>query len=91
MGNPKGSARYTAIICRETCPEPEFPEGERDPEIYLWSDPETWDSGAVPVEGEDVSIKFIKQIKLDVDPPALGTLTINGVLIFDTEKEETLL
>jgi len=26
-----------------------------------------------------------------VDPPALGTLTINGVLFFDTQRDESVL
>jgi len=48
------------VICRETCPEPEFPDGERNPTIYNWSDPDAWDSGQVPVEGDDVTIKYIR-------------------------------
>ena len=28
---------------------------------------------------------------MDVDPPALGTLTINGVLLFDEARAESLL
>ena len=49
----------------------------------LWSDPDTWESGEVPVAGEVVMIPEGKSVLLDVDTEALGGLTVNGYLSFD--------
>jgi len=47
-----------------------------------WSDPKSWPSGKVPVAGEAVTIARGRSITLDVSPPALRSLTINGKLSF---------
>lgn len=68
--------------------EPEVTEDESevtedesdDPLPRLWSDPETW-GGTKPVAGEDVAIEG--KVILDESPPALGVITINGILQFD--------
>lgn len=46
-----------------------------------WSDPATW-GGTVPAAGADVTIPAGRQVQLDVSPPALGKLTIEGALVF---------
>jgi cell surface hyaluronidase len=46
-----------------------------------WSDPATW-NGSLPVAGMDVTIPAGKTVLLDVSPPALKSLTIQGSLIF---------
>src|SRR5215472_12835318 len=46
-----------------------------------WSDPVTW-NGHLPVAGGDVTIPAGKTVLLDVSPPALKSLTIQGTLIF---------
>jgi hypothetical protein len=48
----------------------------------LWSDPATWPDERVPRAGDKVTIASGKQVTLDVSPPALGGLTINGKLSF---------
>src|SRR6478735_799323 len=48
----------------------------------LWSKPATWPNNKVPVAGEKVDIASGKEVILDVSPPALGGLTINGKLSF---------
>jgi hypothetical protein len=48
----------------------------------LWSDPASWPDGKVPGEGDAVTIARDKEIVLDVDPPALRSLTIQGKLSF---------
>jgi cell migration-inducing and hyaluronan-binding protein len=53
----------------------------------LWSDPATWPSGRVPLEGEAVTIDSGKEVVLDVSPPVLGSLTINGKLSFASDKD----
>ncbi len=52
-----------------------------------WSDPVTW-GGKVPVEGAAVTIPKGKTILLDVSPPPLGSLRIDGALIFDERDLE---
>src|SRR6188508_2906098 len=47
-----------------------------------WSDPATWPNRKVPVAGEAVTIAKDKDVVLDVSPPALGGVTIDGKLSF---------
>jgi hypothetical protein len=50
--------------------------------ITRWSDPATWPNKKVPAAGDRVNIDSGKDVVLDVSPPALGGLTINGKLRF---------
>src|SRR5690606_22849069 len=52
-----------------------------------WSDPATWPNGKVPVAGEKVIIPRDKEVVLDVSPPPLGGLSIDGKLIFSNEAD----
>src|SRR4030095_6115019 len=45
-----------------------------------WSDPATWPDRKVPAAGDKVTIATDKNVLLDVSPPALGGLTIDGKL-----------
>src|SRR6187551_967562 len=47
-----------------------------------WSDKASWPNKKVPVAGEKVEIASGKEVILDVSPPALGGLTVNGKLSF---------
>src|SRR6059036_2430210 len=47
-----------------------------------WSDPATWPDRKVPVAGDKVTIAAGKDVVLDVSPPALHGLTIDGKLSF---------
>ena len=47
-----------------------------------WSDPATWPDGKLPAAGDKVTIAKDKNVLLDVSPPALGSLTIDGKLSF---------
>ena len=47
---------------------------------YYWSNPTSWPSGKVPVQGENVEIPNNIKMYLDVNPPALNQLTIKGTL-----------
>src|SRR5580698_3114261 len=53
----------------------------------VWSDPKSWPDGKVPREGDAVTIGRDKDVVLDVSPPALRSLTINGKLSFSNEKD----
>src|SRR5688500_11544701 len=47
-----------------------------------WSDPATWPDRRVPRAGDKVTIAAGKNVLLDVSPPALGGLSIDGKLTF---------
>jgi len=50
--------------------------------LERWSVPESWNSG-VPLQGEIATIPVGRTIFLDIDPPELGGLVIEGELVFD--------
>jgi cell migration-inducing and hyaluronan-binding protein len=55
-----------------------------------WSDPATWPNKKVPAAGDKVDIASGKEVLLDVSPPQLNGLTINGKLTFDDKADLTL-
>jgi cell migration-inducing and hyaluronan-binding protein len=57
-------------------------------QLRPWSDPASWPSGRLPVAGEDVTIALDQQMLLDVSPPPLGILRIEGALVFDQQDLE---
>ena len=56
----------------------------------LWSEPSTWSGGQVPSAGGEVVIASGQEVILDVSPPALGNITINGKLSFADESDLAL-
>ena len=50
--------------------------------VERWSNPATW-GGRVPQSGDAVTIPAGKVVLLDVSPPPLQSLTIEGELVFD--------
>src|SRR5687768_13554303 len=52
-----------------------------------WSDAATWPDRKVPRAGDKVTIAAGKEVILDVSPPALGGLTINGKLTFADKSD----
>ncbi len=53
----------------------------------LWSNPDTWPNRKVPVAGDKVIIGRDKDVILDVSPPALGGLSIDGKLTFSNDAD----
>jgi cell migration-inducing and hyaluronan-binding protein len=53
----------------------------------LWSDPATWPDGKVPRAGDTVTIEKGKDVLLDVSPPLLGGLRIDGKLSFSDKAD----
>jgi hypothetical protein len=53
-------------------------------------DPATWPNRKVPVAGDKVVIEQNQQVVLDVTPPALNGVTINGKLSFANNKDVEL-
>src|SRR5215831_9992369 len=64
-------------------------EGSRAPSAKpaRWSDPATWPDGQVPRAGDKVTIAADKDVVLDVSPPALGGVTIDGKLSFANNRD----
>src|SRR5688572_14991459 len=52
-----------------------------------WSSPATWPGGKVPVKGDQVTIGKDMNVILDVSPPELRSLTINGKLSFANNRD----
>src|SRR5687767_11228198 len=52
-----------------------------------WSDPAAWPDGKVPREGDAVTIARDTEVVLDVDPPALRSLTVDGKLSFADDRD----
>src|SRR5665213_2963883 len=55
-----------------------------------WSDPATWPDKKVPAKDAAVTIEKNMNVVLDVSPPALRSLTINGKLSFADNKDLAL-
>ena len=55
-----------------------------------WSDPAAWPSGKVPAAGEAVTIPRGTEVVLDVSPPELRSLTVQGKLTFADERDLSL-
>jgi hypothetical protein len=55
-----------------------------------WSDPNTWPNRKVPIAGDKVTIGRDKDVILDVSPPALGGLSIDGKLTFSNDADVEL-
>src|SRR6187399_790394 len=55
-----------------------------------WSDASAWPSGKVPAAGEEVTIPRGTEVMLDVSPPELRSLTVQGKLTFADERDLAL-
>src|SRR5690606_35019482 len=55
-----------------------------------WSDPAAWPGGKVPGAGDAVTIGPDMDVVLDVDPPALRSVTIDGKLRFADDSDIAL-
>jgi hypothetical protein len=55
-----------------------------------WSDPAAWPGGKVPAAGEAVTIARDVHVVLDVAPPALRSLTVDGKLSFAEDRDIAL-
>lgn len=60
------------------------------PNAKRWSDPASWPDGKVPVTGADVVIAKGTDLLLDVSPPPLASLKIEGSLTADERDLELI-
>ena len=70
------------VIAPAAQPEPENPEV-----LKPWSAADSWPDGRVPVEGDSVLVPAGTRIVLDVSPPRLATLDIQGALVIEGGPE----
>ncbi|MEM9188075.1 MAG: G8 domain-containing protein [Myxococcota bacterium] len=77
QGNTEGGATLPGGDFPPTGDVPDLPPGS----FLRWSEAEEW-LGFEPSSGSDVTIPAGITVALDVDTPALGTLNIDGELVF---------
>ena len=82
--------KINAIACEDECPEEQVPQGERQKTFRYWSDVENWPDSRLPEENENVTIPYEWKMIMDVDPPILNYVEVDGILIFDNEKDTKL-
>ncbi len=78
VGSLVGLAGCTTESTDPTPPPPPPP-----PAFTRWSDASTWPGGSIPGPGASVVIPAGKTVMMDISPPALGSLTVDGTLSFD--------
>jgi hypothetical protein len=76
------------IKCRYLCPQP---EGEFTKENFtrLWSNATQWPNEVLPQEGDNVTVSGNWTLIMDVSPPRLNNLTINGD-VFVADKDTVI-
>ncbi len=62
-------------------------QGSQAVKQELWSNPATWPDRKVPRAGDTVTIEKGKDVLLDVSPPSLDGLQINGKLSFSDKAD----
>ena len=75
-----GLAGGCAATDDTTSPPPPPPPPPPAPAFALWSDPNTWPNHSVPAAGAAVVVPAGQTVRLDVNPSALRSLTIDGTL-----------
>ena len=84
-GKENGTIDIDAIRCKLTCPVINQTNITED-FIRLWSNASMWPNATLPIENEIVLIPELWRVLLDVDPPNLARLIIDGELIFDNSR-----
>lgn len=77
------------LRCLNFCPE-EDPTQEREDFERKWSNATQWPNEQLPQDGDNVTIPFAWRITMDVDPPVLNYLLVNGILTFDQMRDNKL-
>src|SRR5688572_6998251 len=78
---------FPAIFLLSGCASVEAQETRSAVKSGRWSDPATWPDRKVPAEGTAVSIGKDMNVVLDVSPPALRSLTIDGKVSFANNRD----
>ena len=75
------------LRCVNFCPEDM--EGVREDFQRNWTNFTQWPGQVLPKQGENVEIPYSWNLLLDVDPPLLNEVVINGILTFDRTRNNT--
>ncbi len=59
-------------------------------DVLYWSNASTWDPLPMPMAGDNVTVPFGWRLVVDVSPPPLAYLVIQGDVLFDTTQDITL-
>ena len=79
-----GLALFACSTGEPMSPEdPEDPEAPPIPSTVRWSEGSSWPGGQVPAAGAAVVIPSGQAMLLDVSPPALASVRVEGSLVFD--------
>ena len=81
------SLLFPAFFLLSGCAAVEAQQSRSAVKESRWSNPATWPGGKVPGEGAEVTIGKDMNVVLDVSPPALRSLTIDGKLSFANNKD----
>lgn len=76
----------TGIVCRYLCPAPAS-EFVKESFLRQWSNATQWPNGVLPRAGEDVYINGNWTLFLDIDPAPAGTITIDGSLRVNDNRD----
>lgn len=84
----RNSFKIIGHRCVHSCVN-DLNETETETEYRRWSDPDSWPSGELPKEGEDVEIKSGWNMLYDIEEsPKFNIIEINGRLTFeDADKD----
>ncbi len=53
----------------------------------MWSNATQWPNQTLPVANQNLTIPYQWNLILDIDPPILKNVLINGILIFDKNRD----
>jgi hypothetical protein len=84
-GQPTYSAVNTIVVKAQRCTVNCTNSSSR-----LWSTSSGWKSGRVPQAGDNVTIPSGDVVVLDIDPPQLLYILVQGRLIFDQNSNRVL-
>lgn len=95
----KSSVTIFAYNCFLYCPNVETPSGgsgggnqDSCPGDRWWSNPNHWDSGKVPVEGENVYIRKGCLYIFDLaESPVYNQIVVEGTVIFNNQQSSSLI
>ncbi|XP_038045747.1 fibrocystin-L-like [Patiria miniata] len=81
---------YTCFYkdCLPSVPKP--PPDTRPDDVKFWSHEQSWESGSLPVDNEDVTILASDWMVADVELPVINKLVIYGALEIDDSQDNKL-
>ena len=84
-GKTNGTLDIDSVKCRLTCPK-DVTTAVTEDLIRNWSNASMWPGAVVPPVNSAVLIPKEWRVLLDIDPPNLASLIIDGELIFDSSR-----